>query len=122
MCVFHYYLLPMNPNYCLIFSLLNIVLYLHLFHYLRLFGLMLLLLSLLYLLLLALLCLVLCCLNRIHLILLLLCFLLYFFANIHKYQLFPVPSDFVIVPPEVNVVLNVFSFCWCCCALCPLVF
>ena len=32
-----------------------------------------------------------------------------FFANIHKYQLFPVPSDFVIVPPEVNVVLNVFS-------------
>ena len=32
-----------------------------------------------------------------------------FFANIHKYQLFPVPSDFVIVPPDVNVVLNVFS-------------
>ena len=31
------------------------------------------------------------------------------FANIHKYQLFPVPSDFVIVPPDVNVVLNVFS-------------
>ena len=31
-----------------------------------------------------------------------------FLANIHKYQLFPVPSDFVIVPPDVNVVLNVF--------------
>ena len=32
-----------------------------------------------------------------------------FFAIIHKYQLFPVPSVFVIVSPDVNVVLNVFS-------------
>ena len=121
MCVFHYCLLSMHPNCCLMFSLLSIVLYLHLFHCCYLFVLMLLLLSLLCLLLLALLCLVLCCLNRMHLILLLLCFLLYFFANIHKYQLFPVPSDFVIVPPEAKCCCET-AFCWCCCALCPLVF
>ena len=29
------------------------------------------------------------------------------FANIHKYQLFPVPSVFVIVSPDVNVVFVV---------------
>ena len=32
-----------------------------------------------------------------------------FFANIHKYQLFPVPSDFVIVPPDVNVAVKLLS-------------
>ena len=31
------------------------------------------------------------------------------FANIHKYQLFPVPSDFVIVPPELNVAVKLLS-------------
>ena len=78
MCVFHCCLLSMFPSYCLMFSLLSIVLCLRLFHCCYQFGLMLLLLSLLYLLLLALLCLVLCCLNRMRLILLLLLFLLYF--------------------------------------------
>ena len=32
-----------------------------------------------------------------------------FLANIHKYQLFPVPSDFVIVPPELNVAVKLLS-------------